>query len=167
MHEQSLYIIKKSAKNRIIFALLMAIVSDSVGVLVASVSQVGVSYGAISLWLSIFPVDYLCVVASIFFIASWLQMHIFVFLPGETAPTRASKIRFALIMALFTVSIACFVSLVMKIGLVPELIPRFIGIFPAAYLTAVPFILIVAPRLQRCVDSLLSDSNSNVNLPAN
>ena len=148
---------QKSLTNRIVFALLMAFTTTSIVVLVTVLSQVGLSEHLFNLWLRTFAVDYLIVVATIVFFAPRLQSRLFRFSPGETVPTHASRIKFALVMAMLTVSSACFFGLLVTRGFNTEVMERFVLVFPFAYVTAVPFILLIAPRLQRRIDWLMAD----------
>lgn len=149
---------QKSLLNRVLFALLMALITTSVVVLVTVVSQVGLSDSLFNVWLRTFAVAYLLVVPTIIIFAPRLQRRLFRFLPGESVPTHGSRIKFALVMAMLTVSIACFFGLLVNRGFSSELIERFVLVFPFAYVTAVPFILLVAPRLQRQLDLLMADT---------
>lgn len=146
----------RSLKSRIVFAFLMALMTTSVVVFVTVWSQLGWSEAFFEKWLSTFSIDYPVVVLMIMFFGPKLQQRFFIFKAGTTQPTKASLIRFALVMASLTVSAACFIGLLFNLGLDPLLAHRFIQVFPFAYLTAIPFILLLAPRLQARVDLWLN-----------
>lgn len=146
---------QKSLANRVVFALLMAVITTSMVVLVTVVSQVGFSEHLFSLWLRTFALDYLIVVPTILLFAPRLQKKLFRFLPGACVPTKASRIKFALVMAMLTVSLACFFGLVMNRGFSMDVLERFVLVFPLAYAVAVPFILVIAPKLQKRIDLIM------------
>lgn len=146
---------QKSLANRVVFALLMAVITTSMVVLVTVVSQVGFSEHLFSLWLRTFALDYLIVVPTILLFAPRLQKKLFRFPPGASVPTKASRIKFALVMAMLTVSLACFFGLVMNRGFNMDVLERFVLVFPLAYAVAVPFILVIAPKLQKRIDLIM------------
>ena len=146
---------QKSLFNRLVFALFMASITTSVVVLVVVFSQIGFSQQLFSVWLSIFKVDYPIIVTTIVLFGQPLQARLFRFVPGEMKPTKRSRIVFALVMASVTVSIAIFSGLWIRLGLTLETAERFVRIFPFAYVTAIPFILFIAPRLQQAIDVML------------
>lgn len=146
----------RSLKSRVVFAFLMSLVTTSVVVFVTVWSQLGWSEAFFEKWLSIFSIDYPVVVLMVLFFGPRLQQRFFIFNSGSTGPTKASLLRFALVMASLTVSIACFVGLLLNLGLSSQLFHSFIQVFPFAYLTAIPFILLLAPRLQARVDLWLN-----------
>lgn len=142
-------------KNRLVFALVMALFTASLVILVVVISQAGFSKQLFRLWLGSFVYDYPFVVLSIIIFAPILQNKLFKFNPGEEKPIRSSQIKFALTMAIITVSISCFFGLAISRGLNIELIGRFLTVFPIAYITAVPLIILIAPRLQKRVDKFM------------
>jgi hypothetical protein len=147
---------QKSFSNRIVFALVMALITTSVVVLVTVLSQIGLSEDLFSVWLKTFRVDYPIIVTTIVLFAQPLQGHLFRYAPGEMTPTKRSRIKFALVMASVTVSIACFFGLWLNRGLNAEMLVHLLRIFPFAYLTAVPFILLIAPKLQQSIDLVMT-----------
>ncbi len=52
---------------------------------------------------------------------------------------------------------SCFFGRVVNMGLSIEMIGRSALVFPIAYAVAMPFILIVAPKLQKRIDLALAD----------
>lgn len=152
----SLSLPQRTFTNRVVFALIMSAITTSMVVLVAVIAQVGMSKQLFDLWLRTFVVDYLIVVPTVLLFAPMLQRKLFRFCPGSLAPTKASRIRFALVMALLTVSFACFFGLVVNMGFSKEMVSRFALVFPVAYTVAVPFIVIIAPLLQKRIDIALA-----------
>jgi hypothetical protein len=146
----------RSLKSRVMFAFLMSLITTSVVVFVTVWSQLGWSEAFFEKWLSIFSIDYPVVVLMVLFFGPRLQQRFFIFKAGSPHPTKASLLRFALVMASLTVSAACFVGLLLNLGLSSQLVHSFIQVFPFAYLTAIPFILLLAPRLQARVDQWLN-----------
>jgi hypothetical protein len=155
-------VITRSVLNRLVFSLLMGMVTTSVVVLISVYFQTGMSGDLLIRWFSGFIVAYPAVVILILVVANPLQRLVFRFSQGSHIPTLKSRISFALLMGSITVSTACMTGVLVLSGNTPDLFNEFFSIFPLAYIVALPFILIVAPRIQLFVDRRFIDQERRV-----
>lgn len=107
-------------------------------------------------WWIAFSAAYPVVVACIVILGQPLQNKIFKFSDNSVVPTMKSRLYFALIMGAFTVSAACAMTLDTKMEQYVSLLFVFLKLMPVCFVTALPFILAVAPRIQVVVDRLLN-----------
>ncbi|MCX8525568.1 DUF2798 domain-containing protein [Chryseobacterium formosus] len=73
-----------------------------------------------------------------------------------------NKIAFALIMGVITTGIISFTVILVNIGLKPKFLQIWLKSWGLAYVVGVPTILIIAPLIQRLVDRLFKQNESEV-----
>ena len=142
--------------NKLTFAVLMGLITTSVVVFV-SVYRASDHVDDLMLrWAHGFALAYPVVIVLILLFGQRLQKQFFEFDVNESTPTWKSRIQFVLVMAAITVSTACLLGVTVTGESFSEIRRDFLRTFPVAYITAIPFILIVAPRIQSLVDQRIS-----------
>jgi len=142
--------------NRLTFAVFMGLITTSVVVFVSVYRAAGNADDFMLRWAHGFAVAYPVVIALIISLGQRLQKLFFKFEVNKSTPTWKSRIRFVLVMAAITVSAACLLGIAVTGESLYVIRRHFLSTFPVAYITAIPFILIVAPRIQSLVDQRIS-----------
>lgn len=142
--------------NKLTFAVLMGLVTTSMVVFVSVYRAAGHVDDFLLRWAHGFALAYPVVIVLIILLGQRLQKLFFKFEVNESTPTWKSRIQFVLVMAAITVSTACLLGVAVTGESFPEIRRDFLRTFPVAYITAIPFILIVAPRIQSLVDQRIS-----------
>lgn len=75
------------------------------------------------------------------------------------------KIAFAMIMGVITTCIISFLLIAINVGFTEKFFKIWIKSWLLSYTIAIPAILIIAPRIERLVDSLFKDPSEKVVKP--
>lgn len=142
--------------NRLTFAVLMGLITTSVVVFVSVYRPAGHVDELLLRWAHGFALAYPVVIVLIILLGQRLQKLFFKFGVNESTPNWKSRIQFVLVMAAITVSAACLLGVSVTGESFSEIRGDFLSTFPVAYITAIPFILTVAPRIQSLVDQRIS-----------
>lgn len=142
--------------NQITFAVFMGLITTSVVVFVSVYLSADQAGDFMLRWAHGFALAYPVVIVLIIFLGQRLQKLFFKFDLNESTPTWQSRIQFVFTMAAITVSAACLSGIVATGQSFAEAFRGFLSVFPVAYVTAIPFILIVAPRIQSLIDQRIS-----------
>jgi hypothetical protein len=70
------------------------------------------------------------------------------------------KIAFALIMGVLTTGVISFILIAVNLGFTSEFLATWLRSWAMAYVVVIPFILVVAPRVQRLVDKLFAQDSA-------
>jgi hypothetical protein len=156
---------RRGMKQRLVFALLMGILTT--GIISCALVGINVGFGAgfVRAWLRSWGLAYVIVIPALVFLAPIVPALVDRALgpsgagPGGPPPLRR-RLTFALSLSVVTTAIISFTLVAVNVGLVAGFAGVWLRAWGLAYLAVVPAILFLAPWVQRRVDRMFARARS-------
>jgi hypothetical protein len=149
-------------KHRIVFALLMGIITTAIISFGLVAVSVGFGDAFLRIWTRSWALAYVVVIPIILIVAPKVQALVDVIIAsrGNIGPgidlERKKKVAFALMMGSITTGVISFVLIATRVGFRDPFLFVWLRSWGMSYLVVVPALLIIAPRVQRLVTKMLS-----------
>lgn len=148
-------------KNRIMFALLMGIVTTGIISFALIAINVGLGAAFFGVWLRSWALAYSVVIPVILLVAPRVQGAVdrrFAAGRGGGRDLALKKFAFASSMGVITTGIISFALISVNLGFVAGFVGAWLRSWGLAYVAVIPAILLIAPRVQALVDRMLGGS---------